>query len=66
MTYDERMTSLGQQEAALEDALHALEDAALEAIRAASKIRQTSALPNLRAGRLDIFPPDALCRTDTL
>lgn len=66
MTYDERMTILGQQEAALEDALHALEDAALEAIRAASKIRQTSALPNLRAGRADIFPPDALCRTDTL
>lgn len=66
MTYDERMTLLRQQEAALEDALHALEDAALEAIRAASKIRQTSALPNLRAGRVDIFPPEALCRTDTL
>lgn len=66
MTYDERMTLLQQQEAALEDALHALEDAALAAIRAASEIRQTSALPNLRAGRMNIFPPSELCRTDTL
>lgn len=66
MTYDERMTLLRQQEAALEDALHALEDAALTAIRAASEIRQTSALPNLRAGRADIFSPSGLCRTDSL
>lgn len=66
MTYDERMTLLRQQEAALEDALHALEDAALTAIRAASEIRQTSALPNLKGRRNDIFPLPGSCRTDTL
>lgn len=66
MTYDERMAVLMQQETALEDALHALEDAALTALRSASEIRQTSALPNLKGRRSDIFPPPGMGRTDSL